>query len=596
MHPILKDLLGKVVSGVFGSFTTFKLTRDTLRGGCNDLQFLHFLSQQYSLHACEPEALIEASLVLSKYDWFLSSPLSLVTETSTESFQPQLFVKSLLTARHFNLGAMAALLEILALNPLPNAIIIIIGHVNSLIVKIIDELYAVSKQADKSKLPYLYYCYGLIYQKNYAQLYSKRSTSLSNYSMHVPAALTNKSLPVYASVQLQDFSNIPDELKAVAFFDKAANDLSVAAYQVGFAYEMGQGVIPNRLKACDHFNKAYKQLNSLALLHLGIICRVEKEYCNLFGHYADHFLKAAVQGNAEAQYYYASWCIKECGRDENITIGRQYLEMAKLQNKAESNIYIGFLFEQGIGVKQDLASACQNYLIAYHQSNGLDAAAGAILFLQYLYELDPSKMALPNHLIFNANVQEQADLMYQFVLWCQDEGYLEHAMKCSSVIIEVFTDCSAAYLFRANINLHKKKYEVVIDDLLALCNILLEDGNLDDEENNFNSTQIKSILYCLNKEVINDKMLQDKLNKLNLLFDQLKDDEDALDNSDLNEEDESSHTLVFPFSFKESNLSLLFNRQITSLHPFGAKSEKINDSDITKSPDSTAPRGSIYEM
>ena len=100
------------------------------------------------------------------------------------------------------------------------------------------------------------------------------------------------------------------------------------------------------------------------------------DYAAAFGHY----LQAAQQGNAAAQYSLGSMYLNGLGVKQSAEKGFEYTKLASDQGYAPAQANLGYCYQYGIGVEQSHENALELYMLAAAQG---DAAGESNLGFMY---------------------------------------------------------------------------------------------------------------------------------------------------------------------------------------------------------------------
>lgn len=261
MGPILEQLLADVVLGRPGAYQQFKKMRFELKGGCDEWQFISYLSRQTTLCHCNPEALLEAGYIFANNDSLLTVRKREYKEGTipTEVFLLEHFINLLFIASQVNLGAVGALLEILSIDELSENILSIIGSKVSLLHNLLKVLSKALVYRTNATIPFINYSYGICYLYQFHNLLpqSGMNTALAS---NQPNPVNTKNLKDFgtpeAIINNSRQALIDQNLKrAFSFISEVSDYLSIAAFQIGCCYKNGVGVAKDIKLACDFFQK-----------------------------------------------------------------------------------------------------------------------------------------------------------------------------------------------------------------------------------------------------------------------------------------------------------------------------------------------------
>lgn len=152
-----------------------------------------------------------------------------------------------------------------------------------------------------------------------------------------------------------------DFIKALKYFEKAAEYTDYAYLWIGRFYYGGKGVTQNYTKAFEYYKKAadvgikesQHQIGEMYYNGKG----VAQDYTKAF----EYFKKAADKGLKESltdiglMYYYGE------GRPQDYIKAREYFKKAAEQNDARGIFCIGWMYEKGQGMDRNLSTAFSWY-------------------------------------------------------------------------------------------------------------------------------------------------------------------------------------------------------------------------------------------
>ena len=153
-----------------------------------------------------------------------------------------------------------------------------------------------------------------------------------------------------------------------------------AQLELGFLYNMGEGVDRDPNKATHWYEKAAAQGNVDAQFNLGILYEKGDGVGQDYSKARQWYEKAAVQGDAQAQFNLGALYQNGRGVSQDYNKARQWYEKAAVKNDPKAQVNLGLLYKNGWGVKQNYTKARQWYEKAAAQGD-----ASAQLGLGFLY-------------------------------------------------------------------------------------------------------------------------------------------------------------------------------------------------------------------
>ena len=157
----------------------------------------------------------------------------------------------------------------------------------------------------------------------------------------------------------------PNFEKAAELFKKAAEQNHLAAqYQLGISYNNGQGVVKDLIKAFEWYHKSAEQGYAPAQFIIAQHYLHKSDDENAI----EWYKKAKGASDAEAQHWVGMRYYFLDG-DENKAKAIARLTKASEQGYANASEILGWIYEQGNGVPQDIDEAIQMYTKAAEQGN-----------------------------------------------------------------------------------------------------------------------------------------------------------------------------------------------------------------------------------
>lgn len=169
---------------------------------------------------------------------------------------------------------------------------------------------------------------GMLYEAGHVVLQSY-DTAVKWYSRvgdNLPPLLQNNLGRIFSL----GLGGVPRDLaRAVDYYRKAASaGASIAQDNLGYMYEMGDGVAQDYAEAAIWYEKAALQGNSTAQTHLGCLYLEGKGVPQDKAKAASWFQKAALQGDADSQTNLGQMYLVGLGVPQNSTEARKWLQSA----------------------------------------------------------------------------------------------------------------------------------------------------------------------------------------------------------------------------------------------------------------------------
>lgn len=168
-----------------------------------------------------------------------------------------------------------------------------------------------------------------------------------------------------------------DYRKAIEYYTKAAqNNLTEAQYNLGVLFEKGLGVTQNFKEAVSWYRKAAELGDTEAQVNLGYLYETAQGVSKDLNEAIKWYKKASELGDAEGAYNYARIASNSLSSQEEINL---YTHAAKLGH-IEAQVNLGYLFETGKGVSQNIPQAISWYQKAANQGNPIAQFNLAVLY------------------------------------------------------------------------------------------------------------------------------------------------------------------------------------------------------------------------
>jgi TPR repeat protein/serine/threonine protein kinase len=165
------------------------------------------------------------------------------------------------------------------------------------------------------------------------------------------------------------------------FQQAAATGDPVAEYQLGYMYQLGQGVQPDPGTAMSWYRRAAAQNYAPAQSQIGYMNQYGVGMRQDYAAAAHWYNLAAAQGFKTAQFELGYLSQHGFGTPKNYYAALHWYQMAAAQGSASAQNQLGYLYQKGLGVNMNYAEALSHYKAAAEQ--GLPAAQYSLgLFYQ----------------------------------------------------------------------------------------------------------------------------------------------------------------------------------------------------------------------
>jgi TPR repeat protein len=165
------------------------------------------------------------------------------------------------------------------------------------------------------------------------------------------------------------------------FQQAAATGDPVAEYQLGYMYQLGQGVQPDPATALNWYRRAAAQNYAPAQSQIGYMNQYGVGMRQDYAAAAHWYNLAAAQGFKTAQFELGYLSQHGFGTPKNYYAALHWYQMAAAQGSASAQNQLGYLYQKGLGVNMNNDEAFVHYKAAAEQ--GLPAAQYSLgLFYQ----------------------------------------------------------------------------------------------------------------------------------------------------------------------------------------------------------------------
>ncbi len=147
---------------------------------------------------------------------------------------------------------------------------------------------------------------------------------------------------------------------------------ATAQYDMGLAYERGEGVEINLKKAFEYYTKAAKQGHAGSTYILGFFYNVGKYVDVDLKKARQYYKKAAEMNVVYAQYRYGLFCLYGIGGKSDIEEGATNIEAASEQGHVDAIYIMGMMFLEGIYYDVDISQG-MTFLEVAAKNNSSDA-------------------------------------------------------------------------------------------------------------------------------------------------------------------------------------------------------------------------------
>ena len=164
------------------------------------------------------------------------------------------------------------------------------------------------------------------------------------------------------------------------YLESAEQGYAPAQCNLGYMYDIGQGVSQDYAKAVEWYTKAAEQDDMLAQCNLGYMYDIGQGVSQDYAKAAEWYTKSAEQGYAPAQCNLGNMYYNGQGVTQDYAKAAEWYTKAAEQGNARAQCYLGYMYDIGQGVSQDYAKAVEWYTKSAEQG---DATAQYNLGIMY---------------------------------------------------------------------------------------------------------------------------------------------------------------------------------------------------------------------
>ena len=161
-----------------------------------------------------------------------------------------------------------------------------------------------------------------------------------------------------------------DYAKAVEWYRKSAEQgYADAQCNLGTMYRNGLGVSQDNAKAVEWYRKAAEQGHATAQCNLGTMYYLGRGISQDNAKAVEWYRKSAEQGHAAAQYNLGCMYRNGLGVSQDNAKAVEWYRKSAEQGHATAQYYLGYMYENGLGVSQDNAKAVEWFRKSAEQGN-----------------------------------------------------------------------------------------------------------------------------------------------------------------------------------------------------------------------------------
>ena len=161
-----------------------------------------------------------------------------------------------------------------------------------------------------------------------------------------------------------------DNAKAVEWYRKAAEQGNAGGQcELGYMYEYGRGVSQDYAKAVEWYRKAAEQGHATAQCNLGTMYYLGRGISQDNAKAVEWYRKSAEQGYADAQCNLGCMYRNGLGVSQDNAKAVEWYRKSAEQGHATAQYYLGYMYENGLGVSQDNAKAVEWFRKSAEQGN-----------------------------------------------------------------------------------------------------------------------------------------------------------------------------------------------------------------------------------
>lgn len=177
-------------------------------------------------------------------------------------------------------------------------------------------------------------------------------------------------------VAYDEGNGVPQDYKAaVSWYRKAAEQGNAKAqFNLGLMYCAGQGVLEDCKEGAAWLRKAANQGDANAQFKLGVIYRSGLDVPKDNSEAAGWFRKAAEQGSQDAQTDLGAMYERGEGMPQNYAEAVNWYRKAAEQGDGHAQVFLGYMYRYGKGIAQNYVESYKWYLLAAAQDNKSDQA------------------------------------------------------------------------------------------------------------------------------------------------------------------------------------------------------------------------------